>query len=120
MMMYRKKKFAGMSDTGKTSVAKQVSAEFARALLFFDSLTRFEKLDKRSRESNMEFDIALLELKRPVPFEEYPHIRPICLPENSDLDVSSLRGFYYISREGMDSLPTDTTTQTTGPSSTSL
>ena len=53
---------------------------------------RFEKLDKRSRESKMEFDIALLELERPVPFEEYPHIRPICLPENSALDVSSLRG----------------------------
>ena len=40
----------------------------------------------------MTFDIALLELERPVPFEEYPHIRPICLPENSALDVSSLRG----------------------------
>ena len=53
---------------------------------------RFRKIDPRSRVSMMDFDIALLELERPVPFEEYPHIRPICLPENSDLDVSSLRG----------------------------
>ena len=53
---------------------------------------RFKKIDPRSMESIMDFDIALLELERPVPFEEYPHIRPICLPENSALDVSSLSG----------------------------
>ena len=53
---------------------------------------RFQKLDRRSKTSKMTFDIGLLELERPVPLEDYPHIRPICLPENSDLDVSSLRG----------------------------
>ena len=52
---------------------------------------KFKKMLK-SRTSKMTFDIALLELERPVPWEEYPHIRPICLPENSALDVSSLRG----------------------------
>ena len=51
---------------------------------------RFKKI--KSQDMLMTFDIALLELERPVPFEEYPHIRPICLPENSALDVSSLRG----------------------------
>ena len=45
-----------------------------------------------TRVSKMTFDIALLELERPVPWEEFPHIRPICLPENSSQDVSSLRG----------------------------
>ena len=53
---------------------------------------RFKKIDPRSRESKMDFDIALLELERPVPWAEFPHIRPICLPENSALDVSSLKG----------------------------
>ena len=52
---------------------------------------KFKKMLK-SRTSKMTFDIALLELERPVPWEEYPHIRPICLPENSALNVSSLRG----------------------------
>ena len=42
--------------------------------------------------SKMTYDIALLELETPVCWSEYPHIRPICLPENSALDVSSLRG----------------------------
>ena len=54
--------------------------------------SRFKKMDPRSKQSMMTFDIALLELERPVPWEEFPHIRPICLPENSALDVSSLRG----------------------------
>ena len=53
---------------------------------------KFQKLDQKSKVSKMTFDIALLELERPVPFEEYPHIRPICLPENSAMDVSRLRG----------------------------
>ena len=51
---------------------------------------RFKKI--KSNQMKMTFDIALLELERPVPWQEYPHIRPICLPENSALDVSSLRG----------------------------
>ena len=54
--------------------------------------SRFKKIDPGSQQSMMTFDIALLELERPVPWEEFPHIRPICLPENSALDVSSLRG----------------------------
>ena len=53
---------------------------------------RFKKMLKYQMSSKMTFDIALLELERPVPWEEFPHIRPICLPENSALDVSSLRG----------------------------
>ena len=52
---------------------------------------RFKK-KLNTKQSMMTFDIALLELERPVPWEEFPHIRPICLPENSALDVSSLRG----------------------------
>ena len=52
---------------------------------------RFKNMLK-SKQSMMTFDIALLELERPVPWAEFPHIRPICLPENSALDVSSLKG----------------------------
>ena len=52
---------------------------------------RFQKIET-TKFRMMDYDIALLELERPVPFEEYPHIRPICLPENSALDVTSLRG----------------------------
>ena len=52
---------------------------------------RFNKM-LNTRISKMTFDIALLELERPVPWAEFPHIRPICLPENSALDVSSLKG----------------------------
>ena len=52
---------------------------------------RFKNMLK-SKQGMMTFDIALLELERPVPWAEFPHIRPICLPENSALDVSSLRG----------------------------
>ena len=53
---------------------------------------RFKKMLMNKSGGKMIYDIALLELERPVPWEEYPHIRPICLPENSALDVSSLRG----------------------------
>ena len=53
---------------------------------------RFKKMLMNKSGSKMIYDIALLELERPVPWEDYPHIRPICLPENSALDVSSLRG----------------------------
>ena len=53
---------------------------------------RFKKMLTKKSGGKMIYDIALLELERPVPWEEYPHIRPICLPENSALDVSSLRG----------------------------
>ena len=45
-----------------------------------------------SKQSKMTFDIALLELERPVSWAEFPHIRPICLPENSAMDVSNLKG----------------------------
>ena len=53
---------------------------------------RFKKMLTNKSGGKMIYDIALLELERPVPWEDYPHIRPICLPENSALDVSSLRG----------------------------
>ena len=53
---------------------------------------RFKKMLMSQSGSKMIYDIALLELERPVPWMDYPHIRPICLPENSALDVSSLRG----------------------------
>ena len=52
--------------------------------------SRFKKI--KAKHMMMTFDIALLELESPVPWEDYPHIRPICLPKNSTLDVSSLRG----------------------------
>ena len=52
---------------------------------------RFKNMLK-STQSMMTFDIALLELERPVPWEKFPNIRPICLPESSALDVSSLTG----------------------------
>jgi len=51
---------------------------------------RFKKI--KSNQMMMTFDIAMLELERLVPWEDYPHIRPICLPENTALDVSNLRG----------------------------
>ena len=53
---------------------------------------RFKKMLMNKSGSKMIYDIALLELERPVTWKDYPHIRPICLPENSALDVSSLRG----------------------------
>ena len=53
---------------------------------------RFKKMLLNKSGGKMIYDIALLELESPVPWEDYPHIRPICLPENSALDVSSLRG----------------------------
>ena len=53
---------------------------------------RFKNMLMNKSGGKMIYDIALLELERPVPFEDYPHIRPICRPENSALDVSSLRG----------------------------
>ena len=53
---------------------------------------KFKKMLMLQSGSKMIYDIALLELERAVPWEKYPHIRPICLPENSALDVSSLRG----------------------------
>ena len=53
---------------------------------------RFKKMLMNKSGGKMIYDIALLELERPVAWKDYPHIRPICLPENSALDVSSLRG----------------------------
>ena len=53
---------------------------------------RFKKMLMNKSGGKMIYDIALLELERPVTWKDYPHIRPICLPENSALDVSSLRG----------------------------
>lgn len=49
----RTRKFIGMTPGGKThgktSVAKQVSAEFARALLFFDSLTTIKSASRLAK-----------------------------------------------------------------------
>ena len=55
-------------------------------------VTHFKFKEENTLQYQMIYDIALLELERPVPWQEYPHIRPICLPENTALDVSSLRG----------------------------
>ena len=71
---------------------------------------RFKKMLTNKSGSKMIYDIALLELERPVPWKDYPHIRPICLPENSALDVSSLRGIMsgWGATETLDQLvPTD-------------
>ena len=42
--------------------------------------------------SKMTYDIALLELETPVCWSEYPHIRPICLPDSEVQEVSGLTG----------------------------
>ena len=55
-------------------------------------VTHFKFKEENTLQYQMIYDIALLELERPVTWKDYPHIRPICLPENSALDVSSLRG----------------------------
>ena len=53
----------------------------------------------------MSHDIGLLELERPVPWSEYPLIRPICLPESSDYDLSNYHGILT----GWGATETDTT-----------
>ena len=56
-------------------------------------ISHFQYLNKlHLTESLMSHDIGLLELERPVPWSEYPLIRPICLPESSDYDLSNYDG----------------------------
>jgi len=35
------------------------------------------------------YDFSLMKLAEPIDFSSYPHIRPICLPENDDSDYSN-------------------------------
>ena len=36
----------------------------------------------------VDFDIALLELEKPINLQQYPNIRPACLPSSSDVSKS--------------------------------
>ena len=33
------------------------------------------------------YNVALLELETPVDFDQFPHIRPVCLPDTEDLQL---------------------------------
>ena len=39
-------------------------------------------------EGYVEYDVATLELRTPVDFHSYPHIRPACLPQVSSSDAN--------------------------------
>merc|ERR1711953_1198855 len=41
------------------------------------------------KEGTVEYDIALLELEKPVNFQEYKHIRPICLPSERRINYTA-------------------------------
>ena len=34
----------------------------------------------------VEYDVAMIELEKPVNFKAYPHIRPVCLPAKTDVE----------------------------------
>ena len=34
----------------------------------------------------VEYDIAMIEMEKPINFKAYPHIRPACLPDEDDVD----------------------------------
>ena len=53
---------------------------------------RFKKMLMNKSGGKMIYDIALLELERPVTWKDYPHIRPICLPDSEVQEVSGLTG----------------------------
>ena len=42
--------------------------------------------DYESRSTN--YDFSLLKMATPLNFDDYPHIRPVCLPENDSNDYS--------------------------------
>ena len=41
-------------------------------------------------KTTKQFDIALMRLKTEVNFMQYPHIRPVCLPENNNQDYAGM------------------------------
>ena len=88
-MRLKIKEYVGMVDIDDDSDQRyEVKARRNIRVTHF----RFKKMLMNKSGGKMIYDIALLELERPVTWKDYPHIRPICLPENSALDVSSLRG----------------------------
>ena len=46
-------------------------------------------LDRERRKHKLDFDFALLKMRKKVDLGNYPHIRPICLPSN---DENSYKG----------------------------
>merc|ERR1712066_42506 len=42
----------------------------------------------KPKEGIVEYDVALLELEKPGNFDEYKHIRPICLPSGDNIDYA--------------------------------
>ena len=45
------------------------------------------KFSNKRREGLIRYDVALLELETPVDFDQFPHIRPVCLPDTEDLQL---------------------------------
>ena len=43
---------------------------------------------KFDKEKGAWYDFALIELSEPVDFNQYPHIRPVCLPDAEGVDYN--------------------------------
>ena len=70
-------------------------------------ISHFQYLNKlgNKKGSLLSHDIGLLELERPVPWSAFPSIRPICLPESSNYNLSVHDGILT----GWGATETDTT-----------
>jgi hypothetical protein len=44
--------------------------------------------------ANFDYDFALIKMREPVTFNDYPSLRPVCLPDNekTDADLFGLSG----------------------------
>lgn len=75
---------------GEHDLTKREGSEFTSLVKHFGYTTHNSyKLQKI--QGVVEYDIAVLELEKPVDFANYKHIRPICLPSDTYVDYSRER-----------------------------
>jgi len=74
---------------GEHDITIREGFEFTSRVRHF-GYTIHNSYSEQSRLGVIEYDIAVLELEKPVDFSIYRHIRPICLPSSTYVDYTGL------------------------------
>lgn len=75
---------------GEHDLNNREGFEFTSLVKHFGYTTHHSYKEQRTR-GVIEYDIALLELVKPVDFDHYKHIRPICLPSDTFVEYTGQR-----------------------------
>jgi len=75
---------------GEHDVTNREGFEFTSLVKHFGYTTHSSYKEQKTL-GVIEYDIAVLELEKPVDFDNYKHIRPICLPSDTYVDYSGKR-----------------------------